>query len=276
MISIPVRLYTGTADKDVSFHQLHAKDHSRIGYQKVCKAEDKEVPPEEIVRGYEVSKGQYVEVTDEELDQVAVKSQHTVELVQFVKSDEVDPAYYQRSYLVEPEETGVKAYSLLLRAMEKAGYQGLARITLRNKEQLCLLRWTEGALILETLHWPDEVRLDEAPKIPKAMASEAEVKMAHGLIEALAAPFEPEKFHDSYREAVLELVEAKQAGREVVREPVVAAGEAPSDLMAALRASMAALGKGREENDEGEEAAEKAPARRKAAPKRAAAHKKAA
>src|ERR1051325_11157153 len=152
MVSIPVKLYPATQDKDVSFHQLHRPDHSRIKYKKVCATEDVEVDADDIVRAYEVSKDQYVEITDEDLEQLPLPAKHTIELSSFVDAADIDPIYYDTSYYLEPEEIGFKPYALLLKALEQKRAFGLASIAIRNKESLCALRVQEGGLLLETLH----------------------------------------------------------------------------------------------------------------------------
>jgi DNA end-binding protein Ku len=242
MVSIPVRLFAATEDKDVSFHQLHKEDHSRIRYKKWCPEDDEEVPQDEIVRAYEVAKDKYVELTDEDLDKLPLPSKHTIELSAFVQADEIDPIYYQKTYYLEPEETGRKPYALLVKVLESKGATGVAKIALRNKEHLCALRPVEGSLILETLHYPDEIREhEESP--PKVTVNEREVAMAGSLVDALTEPFDPSKYHDNYREAVLELIESKTEGREVV-EPEGSEPGKVTDLMAALRASVESARKG--------------------------------
>src|SRR5207253_5172887 len=158
MVSIPVKLYSATQDKDVSFHLLHQKDHSRIRFKRFCAAEDEEVPQEELVRAYEVSKDQYVEVTDEDLEQLPLPAKHTIELSAFVENQDIDPIYYDKSYYLEPEETGLKPYALLMKVLDQKGVMGVATIALRNKESLCALRPVDSTLVLETLHYPDEIR----------------------------------------------------------------------------------------------------------------------
>jgi DNA end-binding protein Ku len=242
MVSIPVRLFAATEDKDVSFHQLHKEDHSRIRYKKWCPEDDEEVPQDEIVRAYEVAKDKYVELTDEDLDKLPLPSKHTIELSAFVQADEIDPIYYQKTYYLEPEETGRKPYALLVKVLESKGATGVAKIALRNKEHLCALRPVEGSLILETLHYPDEIREhEESP--PKVTVNEREVAMAGSLVDALTEPFDPSKYHDNYREAVLELIDSKTEGREVV-EPEGSEPGKVTDLMAALRASVESARKG--------------------------------
>ena len=238
MVSIPIKLYPATQDRDVSFHQLHRPDHSRIKYKKFCAAEDEEVDADDIVRAYEVSKDQYVEITDEDLEHLPLPAKHTIELSAFVTTGEIDPIYYDKSYYLEPEETGLKPYALLMKVLAEKKVIGVASIAIRNKESLCALRPLESTLVLETLHYPDEIREREL-SLPKAVVNERELKVAATLVEALQEPFDPSKYHDHYREALLELIASKTEGKEVV----VPEGEkaAPvGDLMAALRASIEA------------------------------------
>jgi DNA end-binding protein Ku len=239
MVSIPVKLYPATQDKDVSFHQLHRPDHSRIKYKKVCASEDVEVDPEDIVRAYEVSKDQYVEITDEDLEQLPLPAKHTIELSAFVKASDIDPIYYDKSYYLEPDETGVKPYALLLKVLQKKDVTGVATIAIRNKESLCALRPLDSTLLLETLHYPDEIR-ERDLDLPSVAVNERELSVAGTLVDALQESFEPEKYHDHYREALLELIASKTEGREVVVPETEPAGAPVTDLMAALRASIEA------------------------------------
>ncbi len=241
MVSIPVRLMAATEDKDVSFHQLHQDDHSRIKYKKWCPVDDREVSNDELVRAYEVTKGQYVEITDEDLEQLPLPSKHTIELAAFVKSEDIDPIYYEKAYYLEPEETGLKPYTLLARVLQKKDVAGVAKIALRNKEHLCALRPLDGTLVLNTLHYPDEIR-EHDEELPKVMVSDREMDIAGSLVEALSEAFDPEKYHDNYREALLELISAKSEGRQVV-SPEGPQPEQVTDLMAALRASVEAARK---------------------------------
>lgn len=243
MVSIPVRLFPATEEKDISFHLLHAPDHSRIKFKRFCSNEDREVPNEELVRAYEVSKDRYVQVTDEDLEKLPLPSKHTIELSEFVKLDEIDPIYYEKSYYLEPEETGLKPYTLLTRTLQAKGAVGVAKVALRNKEHLCALRPLDGTLVLETLHYPDEIRVHEA-KLPNVLVNDREVDMATSLVEALSEPFDPARFRDQYREALMELIESKTEGREVV-VPEGAEAAPVTDLMAALRASVDAARKRR-------------------------------
>ena len=261
MVSIPVRLFAATQDKDVSFHQLHQTDHSRIKYKKWCPVDDEEVPQDEIVRAFEVSKDKYVELTDEDLEQLPLPSKHTIELSAFVQADEIDPIYYQKTYYLEPEEVGIKPYALLVKVLEAKGSTGVAKIALRNKEHLCALRPVDGAIVLETLYYPDEIREHEEQP-PKVLVNDREVAMAGSLVDALTEPFDPSKYHDNYREAVLELIAGKTEGREVVEPEGAAEPGKVTDLMAALRASVESARKAHKP------AADEARAKPKAAAKR--------
>jgi DNA end-binding protein Ku len=243
MVSIPVRLFPATQDKDVSFHLLHEPDHSRIKFKRFCAAEDDEVPNEELVKAYEVSKDQYVEITDEDLEQLPLPARHTIELAAFVNAREIDPIYYDKSYYLEPEESGVKPYALLTRVLEEKAVTGVASIAIRNKESLCALRPLDGTLLLETLHYPDEIRERELD-MAGVSVNARELAVASSLVDALAEPFKPDKYHDHYREALMELIKSKAEGREVVVPESTGAAPQVTDLMSALRASIEAA-KGR-------------------------------
>jgi DNA end-binding protein Ku len=243
MVSIPVRLMAATSDKDVSFHLLHKTDKSRIQFKRWCPVDDAEVPNDELVRAYEVSKGQYVEITDEDLEQLPLPSKHTIELSAFVKAEEIAPVYFEKSYYLEPEETGLKPYALLVKTLKAKGVAGVAKIALRNKEHLCVLQPLDGTLLLETLHYPDEIREHEET-LPNVLVSEKEVQIAGSLVDALSEEFDPSKYHDQYREALLQVIESKAHGRQVV-SPEAPAPEQVTDLMSALRASVEAAKKRR-------------------------------
>jgi len=250
LVSVPVRLYPATQDKDVRFHLLHQPDHSRIQFKRWCVQEDREVPSEELVKAYEISKDQYVEITDADLEKLPLPSKHTIELSAFVAASEIDPIYYEKSYYLEPEETGLKAYALLMKVLNEKGVTGVATIALRNKESLCALRPVDSTLVLETLHYPDEIREREL-SLPDVLVNEREVKVAGTLVDALKEAFDPSKYHDHYREALLELIESKTQGREVV----VPEGEAAApvtDLIEALRASIAQAQKRKGSSAEGQ------------------------
>lgn len=263
IVNIPVRLFTSTQDKDISFRMLHEPDNARIRFVRMCSEEEVEVPNDEIVRGYEYEKGQYVVLTDEDFDQLPLPSKHTIELTAFVDADEIDPVYYERSYYLEPEDTGVKPYALLARALEERNLTALAKIAIRNKEQLCALRFMDGSLVLETLFYPDEIRVEEAD-LPKTKATREEVQMASSLIDLLTEDFDASQYQDTYREALLQLINAKLEGQEVVE----AAAPEPTkvvDLMEALRASVEATRRQKEQEAEDEDETPRGGSRRRKA-----------
>src|SRR5919202_2425038 len=203
MISIPVKLYGATESKDLAFNTLHAECKSRLRQKRWCPVHDREVAADEVVRAYEYSKDQYVEVTDEDLEGLPVASRHTIELTAFVKQSEIDPVYYERTYYLEPEQVGLKPYALLMRALKAKEVSAVAKIALRNKESLCVLRPAGDSLVLETLFYPDEIRhLEEAPS-PEVLVSQPEMAMALSLFDLLEEPFDPGKYHDEYRVALL-------------------------------------------------------------------------
>jgi DNA end-binding protein Ku len=256
MVSIPVRLFPATQDKDVSFHLLHQPDHSRVKFKRFCAAEDVEVSQEELVKAYEIRKDEYVEITDEDLEQLPLPARHTIELSAFVNASEIDPIYYEKSYYLEPEESGLKPYALLIKVLEKKGVTGVASIAIRNKESLCALRPLDDTLLLETLHYPDEIREREV-SLPNVLVNDKELAVASTLVDALAEPFDPSKYHDHYREALLELIQSKAEGRAIVTPEEPKAAEV-TDLMSALRASIEAARqrKGGEEKQEKQAAPE--------------------
>lgn len=239
MVSIPVKLYTATESKDISFNQLHAECGARIRQLRWCPVDEREVEYGEIVKGYEYTKDQYVVLADEDFAKLPLPSKRAIELSAFVEAREIDPIFYEKTYYLEPTEVGVKPYALLLRALSDKGLTAVAKIAIRNKERLCALRPADGTLILETLYYPDEVRVADRPSITDVDVSERELDMAYALIDLLAEPFEPEKYGDTYREALLQVIEAKIAGREIV-EVEAPPQEKVVDLVAALKASVEA------------------------------------
>ena len=237
MVSIPVKLYGATESKDISFHLLHATDNTRLKQVRWCPTDDVEVPWSETVRGYEYAKGQYVVLTDEDFEKLPLPSRRTIDLSAFVSESEIDPIFYERTYYLQPEERGEKAYALLLKALEKKGLAALATIAIRNKEQLCAIRQRSGAILLETLYYPDEIRETPANDLDRVRVNDRELDMAFTLIELLRKPFDPQEYHDHYRDALQQLIEAKLEGREVVTSP--AAGDTKViDLADALRRSV--------------------------------------
>lgn len=239
IVSIPVRLFTATQDKDISFRMLHEKDNARIRFIRICSEEEVEVSNDEIVRGYEYEKDRYVVLDDEDFDQLPLPSKHTIDLTAFVEAEEIDPVFYEKSYYLEPEEAGVKPFALLMRALQEKQLTAVAKIAIRNKEQLCALRPMDGTLMLETLFYPDEIRVERGAEVPDVSVSDQELKMAEALIDLLTEQFDPAKYQDTYRSALMQVIDAKLEGQEIV-EAETAAPTKVVDLMAALKASVEA------------------------------------
>jgi DNA end-binding protein Ku len=246
LVNVPVKLYSATSPKSVRFHQLSSKTGARIRQKRVDPTTDEEVPYEDIVKGYEITPDHYVLITSEELEALDPKATRTIDIEEFVDLAEIDPIYYDHSYYLAPAAGGAKAYRLLVDAMRESGKVGIGRVVLRSKQQLCALRPTGEALTLSTMLFGDEVlspdRLDELESVNEAEASERELTMAQQLIDSLSSDFEPEKYHDEYRERVLNLIERKAAGEEIAIQPQAEEPAAAPDLMAALEASLAAVG----------------------------------
>jgi DNA end-binding protein Ku len=243
MVSIPVKLYGATESKDIRFHLLHAKDGTRLKQIRWCPTDEAEVPWNETARGYEYTKGRYVVLTNEDFEKLPLPSRHTIEISAFVKEAEIDPVFFEKSYYLEPGERAQKAYALLLKALEKKALTAIATVTMRNKEQLCAIRARNGVIMLETLYYPDEVRQETGVELESVRVSDKELDMAFTLIELLHKPFDPEEYHDHYREALEQLIEAKLEGKEVVSEPEAAETKV-FDLADALRRSVEAARKG--------------------------------
>jgi DNA end-binding protein Ku len=259
MVSIPVKLYTATQSKDISFHLLHKECNTRLQQLRWCPTHERAVEWSEVVRGYEYARDEHVILTEEDFEKLPLPSKQTVELSAFVKAEEIDPVYYEKSYYLEPDAKGIKPFALLMTALREKGLTGIAKIAVRNKEQLCALRPMDGTLILETLFYPDEIRVEKT-ELPDVTISDKELEMAYTLIDLLSEEFEPEKYKDEYRDALMKLIEAKLEGEELPE--VAAAGPAKvTDIMSALRASVEAAKK-RKKGDEDEE---EAPARRRKA-----------
>jgi DNA end-binding protein Ku len=246
LVNVPVKLYSATSPKSVRFHQLSSKTGARIRQKRVDPTTDEEVPYEEIVKGYEITPEHYVLISTDELDALDPKATRTIDIEEFVDLAEIDPIYYDHSYYLAPAAGGAKAYRLLGDAMRESGKVGIGKVVLRSKQQLCALRPAGEALALSTMLYGDEVlspdRLDELESVSEAEATKRELTMAQQLIESLSADFEPEKYHDEYRARVLDLIERKAAGEEIAIQPQAEEPAAAPDLMAALEASLAAVG----------------------------------
>ncbi|HET9324980.1 MAG TPA: Ku protein [Gaiellaceae bacterium] len=237
LVNVPVRMYSAIEERDVRFHLLHEKDDSRIGYEKICKAEERPVPDDEIVRAYEFEDGEYVYVTDEDLEAAEGESYRTIDLEDFVAYEDIDPIYFEKTYYLGPAEGAERVYVLLLRAMEKSGLCGIGKYVMREKQHLGCLRIREGVIVLERMYFADEVRPVDEIKVGKVSVGKRELEMAAQLIDRFTGSFDPEKYEDTYRKGLLDIVEAKRKGKEVHVEPR-APDEQPVDIMEALRASL--------------------------------------
>ena len=241
LVNVPVKLFSATSQKEVAFHQLHDKDGGRIRQKRICSVDGEEVPYEHIVKGFEVSRGQYVELSPEELARFHPEATKTIDIQQFVDLAEIDPIFYDRTYYLLPDKGAQKAYALLLQAMRESGKVGVAKVVLRTKQYLCAVRPLEEALALSTMLYADEVvpvaDLEGLPS-EKTLPKGKELEMAKSLVDSLAAKFEPEKFKDEYREQVLELVHKKAEGEEIVAPPEAPERPKVIDLMQALEASL--------------------------------------
>jgi DNA end-binding protein Ku len=279
LVSIGVKMYSATEERDVSFHQVRRSDGSRIRYKRVAEADGEEVAYADIAKGYSLDSGEVVVLTDEDFADLPLPTARVVDVLEFVPLDQIDPIYLAKSYYLEPEASAVKPYVLLREALEDSGMVGVVKVALRNREQLALLRVREDVIVLETMIWPDEVRpaefgfLDDDVKIRPQ-----EVAMAKSLVASMAADFDPSEFTDEYRTALQSVIDAKIEGHAVVQaaEPETSGGGEVVDLMAALRASVDAAKNARtgaspasgHKTGAHKTAASKAPAK-KAAPRKA-------
>jgi DNA end-binding protein Ku len=240
LVSIPVRMVGAVTEHALRFNLLHHKDSSPIGYEKVCKKEGKRVPDDEIVKAYEVSKGNYVEVDDEDFAAARAEGYHTFEITDFVEVEEIDPIYFERSYYLVPQEGGEKVYTLFVRAMEDAGLAAVGTFVMREREHLGCLRIRDGVVTLERMYFADEIRAADEFKPERARVSKQELEMAKTLIDRFKGSFDPSKYSDTYTDKLMDVIKRKQKGETVeVEAPETPEEEAP-DLMEALRASVEA------------------------------------
>jgi DNA end-binding protein Ku len=243
LISLPVRLFSGARSNNISFHMLHRPDHVRIKQQLWCPHDERVVERSEIIKGFEYRKGEYVIIEPEEIKKIEPKTAKAMEILEFVKAEEVDPIYFDASYFVVPEEAGRKPYALLCQALEDSEYVAIAKLTMHNREYTVFLRPYSGGMMLHTMYYKDEVnRLDNFGR-PEVELKDAEVKVAQQLIEALAAKFEPEKFRDTFEENLKTLIKARLEGEEVTTVEQPRKPAPVVDLMAALKESLAQLPK---------------------------------
>jgi DNA end-binding protein Ku len=281
LVTVPVKLTPATKSRDVSFNQLEEDTGSRIRLRRVSEQTGEEVPPNKIVKGYEIEKGRYVVVEKSELEALAPKASHTIEIEDFVDLDEIDPVYFDSPYYVLADEKAAKPYRLLVEAMTRLQKVAVGRVVIRAKERLVAIRPVDGMLCVETMRYADEIVDREKLGIPgeDVELSERELAMATQLVETLASDFEPEKYHDEYREQLLGLIDQKAAGQEIVAQPEPEAPAKVLDLMAALEASLKRADKGGASEDaDDDEDATAAPSRStaKSRPRKAAASKTAA
>jgi DNA end-binding protein Ku len=272
MVSFPVRLFTAARSETVSFNQLHKEDHSRVKQVLYCQTEDKPIPRSEIVKGYEYEKGKYVVVDDEDIKKVAPKTAKVMEILEFVKGDDVDPVFLESSYYMAPDEGGEKPYALLFETMKLTKYYGVAKIAMHNREHVVILRPGGRGMVLHTMYYADEVRRSEEFRTDAANLKDKELALAKMLVESLAGEFEPEKYHDSYRDNLKTMIQAKIEGHKVVETPETHIAPV-IDIMEALKKSLemrkppmvatAAAGSSSEESSEADADAEQ-PKRKRA------------
>jgi DNA end-binding protein Ku len=241
LVNVPVKVYSATESKSIHFHQVHLADGARIEHRRVCPKENKEVPNDEIVKGYELSKGGFVELTKDEIAAAAGERSKLIDVEHFVEGEQIDPAFYDKTYYLGSGDDGEDAYQLLYRALEKSGKVAIGRWVFHDRERLVAVRPLDGKILgLHTMHFHDEVvEVDDLDlPNPQRNPSEREIEMAGKLVKSLAAKFEPENYQDTYREAVLAVIKRKAKGEEIVSEPEETKQQDSDDLMAALEASL--------------------------------------
>ena len=245
LVVIPVKLYAATEQRDITFRQVHRKDGARIQFRRVCTLDGEEVPYSDIAKGYELPTGDMVVLTDDDLADLPLVTAHRIEVLHFAPSAQVEPIYAAKSYYLEPEPAGSRAYVLFRDALEASGKVAVAKVALRQREALAALRVREGVITLETLLWPDEVRKPDFAFLDEDIEVRSqELKMAASLIDTMTEDFEPDQYHDAYREALEAVVQAKVEGNDVVRpagQELPDTKKQPADLTEILRASVAAV-----------------------------------
>jgi DNA end-binding protein Ku len=238
LVSFPVKLFTAARSDGISFNQLHKADGSRVKQVIYCAAEDKPIPRSEIVKGYEYEKDRYVVIEDEDIKKMAPSTAKVMEILEFVKGTEVDPVYYESSYYIAPDDAGEKPYALLFNTLKQTGYVGVAKIAMHNREHIVIFRPGPQGLMMHTMYYANEVRKVDEFRTDTSLVKEKEVELARMLVESLAATFEPEKYHDTYRDNLQTMIDAKIKGKEVVTPP----SREPAkiiDIMEALKQSLA-------------------------------------
>jgi DNA end-binding protein Ku len=251
LVMIPVKLYAATEQKDIAFRQVHREDGGRIRFRRVCSIDGEEVPYEDVAKGYELPTGEMVVLTDEDMADLPLPSTRSIEVLHFMPEEQLDPILLNKSYFVEPESSGARAYVLLRDSLERSGKVAVTQVALRQRETLATLRTRDGLLVLETLLWPDEIRTPDFGFLDDDIQVRSqELKMASSLIDSMTEDFDPAAYHDGYREALQELVDAKIEGREVAQPEAPASEEEPTSLADALKASLAAARSGREAGED--------------------------
>jgi DNA end-binding protein Ku len=246
LVTIPVKLYSATEQKDVAFHQVHREDGGRIRFKRVCTKDGEEIPYSDIAKGYELPSGEMVVLTDEDFENVPVSSSRRIDVLLFAPMEQVDPINFNKSYYLEPEAQGTKPYVLLRDALESSGKVAIVKLALRQRESLATLRVRDGVFVLETMLWPDEIREADFKFLEEDVdLRPQELKMASSLIESMEGDFDPAEYKDAYREAVQEIIEAKIEGKEIVAQEPEEEAPAAADLLSALRASVEAAKKSR-------------------------------
>ncbi|HET7629685.1 MAG TPA: Ku protein [Bacillales bacterium] len=240
LVHIPIKLFAATEDKDIKLRYLHKECHTPIKYERVCPQCKREVENEEIVRGYEYEPNRFVPLEKNEIDELRQTRNKSVEILDFVKLEEIDPIYFNRSYFIGPSENGAKAYNLLKQAMKQSGKIGIAKVTMHSKQHLAIVRVYENGLLLETIFYPDEVRnIEHVPGIQEsAELNNKELDTAIQLIDQLTTDFQPEKYEDEFRRSLSEVIEQKIAGNDVKTAAPATRRENVVDLMEALQASL--------------------------------------
>ncbi|MDP8990665.1 MAG: Ku protein [Acidobacteriota bacterium] len=263
LVSFPVKLYSAARSETISFNQLHKSDGSRVRQVLYCAAEDKPIPRTEIVKGYEYEKDRYVVIEDEDIKKVAPQTAKVMEIQEFVKADAVDPIYLETSYYMAPDQAGEKPYALLFDALKKSGYMGIAKVTMHNREHVVILRPGANGVLLHTMYFSHEIRKVDEFRTDLSLVKEKELALAQSLVQALAAEFEPDKYKDTYRENLLQMIESKKEGKEIVATPEPHQ-EKVVDILEALKASLAVAKKPAASARAVTSIAEAKPAKRKA------------
>jgi DNA end-binding protein Ku len=233
-------MYSAVSPHDLHFHYVHEKDNSRIGYEKICKQEDKPVPDDEIVKAFEYQKGEYVFMTDEDFEAAQTEGYKTIDIRDFVPYEEIDPIYFERTYYLGPADGADKVYRLLVTAMEDSGLAAIAKYVMRDKQHLGCLRVREGVITLEKMYFADEIRPADEVKPKSSRVAKQELEMARQLIESLSGSFKPDKYKDTYRDALCDIIKRKRKGEDIHVDTGAEEEERVPDLMEALRASLRA------------------------------------